>query len=137
MTNHKLNCSYASHAPKRRRLENHREGEQRLIGATISTVFAHGDYTVVLICPLLDELAVSRAMLDEIYNSVGDDNTYTPGQIGHHIIAIGCAPLWSSKKGGSKPTTANPNTIATLSPLSGAESLSLTGDPKLQAAILK
>lgn len=37
----------------------------------------------------------------------------------------------------SQPTTANPNTIATLTPLSGAESLSLNGDPKLQAAILK
>jgi hypothetical protein len=89
MANQRLEDDEAIHAPKRRRLDNHH-------GRTTSAQFSHDDYTVGWICALPLELAAAETLLDKVHsplpNPVGDDNTYTLGQIGPHNIVIVCTP---------------------------------------------
>jgi hypothetical protein len=58
--------------------------------------FTSNDYTVGWICALEIELAVSQAMLDEVYPDLlqdeKDSNTYTLGRIGQHNVVLACLP---------------------------------------------
>ena len=67
-----------------------------------SKAMRRSDFTIGWICALHDELAASRAMLDEEYDSidmdgiVGDDNVYSGGSIAGHYVIIACLPAGKS-----------------------------------------
>jgi hypothetical protein len=56
----------------------------------------HHDYTVAWVCALPLEMAVAKAMLDEIHpglpTSLSDQNTYVLGKIHDHNVVIVCLP---------------------------------------------
>ncbi|KAK4459808.1 putative ankyrin repeat domain-containing protein [Cladorrhinum samala] len=56
----------------------------------------HQDYTIAWICALHLELAVSRAMLDEVHRGLPnldrDDNVYVLGRIHQHNVVMVCLP---------------------------------------------
>ena len=56
----------------------------------------HHDYTVGWVCALPLEMAVAKAMLDEIHSdlptSSSDQNTYVLGRIRAHNVVIACLP---------------------------------------------
>ena len=56
----------------------------------------HHDYTVAWVCALPLEMAVAKAMLDEIHpdlsTSSNDQNTYILGRIRAHNVVIACLP---------------------------------------------
>jgi hypothetical protein len=55
-----------------------------------------GKFTIGWICQNETELAASKGMLDETYQSLpqdeSDSNTYTLGSIGPHHVAMACCP---------------------------------------------
>src|SRR5580658_3732691 len=63
--------------------------------ATARTLHHH-DYTVGWVCALPLEMAVAKAMLDEIHTdlptSSNDQNTYVLGRIRAHNVVIACLP---------------------------------------------
>lgn len=58
--------------------------------------FTHRDYTVAWICALSLELAVAKAMLDEVHTCLSqpesDHNVYTLGSISGHNVVVACLP---------------------------------------------
>ncbi|KAL4881691.1 hypothetical protein BJY04DRAFT_218132 [Aspergillus karnatakaensis] len=62
-----------------------------------SRSFTHRSYTIGWICALAEEMAVARAMLDEIHpplhqNYAVDSNNYILGCIGSHNVVLACLP---------------------------------------------
>ncbi|KAN0072119.1 Nucleoside phosphorylase domain containing protein [Elaphomyces granulatus] len=59
-------------------------------------LMSHEDYTVAWICALPLEAAAAKAMLHKIHHQlsqpIGDDNTYTLGEISGHNIVVACLP---------------------------------------------
>ncbi|KAL9111244.1 MAG: hypothetical protein Q9227_004322 [Pyrenula ochraceoflavens] len=58
------------------------------------------DYTVAIICPIMQELTAMRQMLDKQYptpaiDTEADDNSYTCGSINGHSIVIACLGQWN------------------------------------------
>ncbi|KAL2816923.1 hypothetical protein BJX63DRAFT_386694 [Aspergillus granulosus] len=57
---------------------------------------SHSDYTIAWICALPLEMAVAKAMLDEIHPALptrpNDQNTYVLGTIRSHHVVVSCLP---------------------------------------------
>jgi nucleoside phosphorylase len=69
----------------------------RAVGANPG--LTNDDYTVGWMCALKEELAASRAMLDEEHPRLSqvehDNNSYTLGRIGQHNVVLACLPSGS------------------------------------------
>jgi nucleoside phosphorylase len=69
---------------------------KKLKKSSFKEQLSHGDYTVVVVCPLMVGMSAMRYMLDEEHPDLpsvdGDSNHYTFGSISGHNIAIASLP---------------------------------------------
>jgi nucleoside phosphorylase len=91
---HEDNQEPVSNAFKRRKLEH--KDDQEPMSRVGKRKLKHEDYAIGWICALPLEMAVAKAMLDDIHADLprrpNDNNTYTLGRIGEHNIVVACLP---------------------------------------------